>query len=166
MSPEKNKTLTCPFCGTHISSSDTTCKNCGKKLTKEIKNGAKKGLGRALSEKYWGRITKAEKKRKKRKAVAEGKEISLGMFSLLPDVGRSRAEALWDAGFKSFEDLQKASVDDIANVKGIGPALAEKIKENLPKPEKGLEKAGLLICSIAVHFLLKARPAAACVDPK
>lgn len=43
-------------------------------------------------------------------------------------VGAGRAENIRDAGFESLADIQAASVDEIAEVSGIGRALAPKIK--------------------------------------
>ncbi|MDX1611467.1 MAG: DNA-directed RNA polymerase subunit A'', partial [Candidatus Thermoplasmatota archaeon] len=50
-------------------------------------------------------------------------------------IGKLKAEALYDAGFTSLEDLSEASQDDIAEAEGIGPKLAEAIKDNLAELE-------------------------------
>lgn len=46
-------------------------------------------------------------------------------------VGESKADALREAGYESVADLQAASQEDIANVEGIGKALAARIKADV-----------------------------------
>ena len=109
-----NKSQKCPFCGAKISSDDTSCRKCGKRLRKETGNGARKGLAQALSKKYRDRIAAAEKKEREL-VTREAKKTALELFSLLPNIGMARAEVLWDAGFRNLEDLKKASVDELAS---------------------------------------------------
>jgi replicative superfamily II helicase len=47
----------------------------------------------------------------------------------LQGVGRVRARALHTAGFKTIEDIRKASPSELATVPLIGTILAKKIKE-------------------------------------
>ena len=47
----------------------------------------------------------------------------------LEGVGRVRARALYNAGYKTMEELRHGSVTDLMNVPTIGPTLAKKIKE-------------------------------------
>lgn len=51
----------------------------------------------------------------------------------LEGIGRRRARYLFNAGYKSLEDLKKASVEQLEKVKGIGKEIALKIKEQLNK---------------------------------
>lgn len=46
-------------------------------------------------------------------------------------VGETKAEALREAGYTSIEDLQAASQEDLADVDGIGTALAARIKADI-----------------------------------
>ncbi|MFC7082511.1 50S ribosomal protein L32e [Halorussus caseinilyticus] len=46
-------------------------------------------------------------------------------------VGPSKAEALRDAGFSSVEDVKAATQDELAEVEGIGNALAARIKADV-----------------------------------
>ncbi|WP_433623614.1 50S ribosomal protein L32e [Halomicrococcus sp. NG-SE-24] len=46
-------------------------------------------------------------------------------------VGESKAEALDEAGYESVEDVKAASQDDLAEVEGIGNALAARIKADV-----------------------------------
>lgn len=43
-------------------------------------------------------------------------------------VGKERAKLLYDAGYETIESIQKADIDDIAGIKGIGEKHANKIK--------------------------------------
>jgi large subunit ribosomal protein L32e len=52
-------------------------------------------------------------------------------FAELKGIGESKANLVWKAGFHSLADLSKASEETIAKIKGIGPNLARKIKEQL-----------------------------------
>ncbi|MDW8077155.1 MAG: DEAD/DEAH box helicase, partial [Nitrososphaerota archaeon] len=49
----------------------------------------------------------------------------------LEGIGRVRARALYSKGFRSVEDLKRASVNDLMSVPGIGPQIARRIKEQL-----------------------------------
>lgn len=49
----------------------------------------------------------------------------------LEGIGRVRARALYSRGFRSIEDLKRASVDELMSVPGIGPQIARRIKEQL-----------------------------------
>ncbi len=58
----------------------------------------------------------------------------------LKGVGPKTAEALAAAGFKTVDDLKKASADDLLAVKGVGKKTVEKIMETLGKPIGSREK--------------------------
>jgi len=59
------------------------------------------------------------------------REEAIASFEELPGIGQLKAEALWEAGFGSLEALSEATQSDIADAEGIGPKLAESIKEGL-----------------------------------
>jgi tetratricopeptide (TPR) repeat protein len=52
-------------------------------------------------------------------------------FTKLPGIGKSKAIALFEAGFESIEDLKKVGVKKLAKVKGISKGLAKKLKRHL-----------------------------------
>lgn len=56
---------------------------------------------------------------------------ALKELSGLKGIGESKAKLLLKAGFHSLEDLSEADEDRIAKVKGIGPNIAKKIKNQL-----------------------------------
>jgi len=49
----------------------------------------------------------------------------------LEGVGRIRARSLFNAGYRTLDDLKHASVTDLMNVPLIGPSIAKKIKEQV-----------------------------------
>ena len=55
----------------------------------------------------------------------------LTMFGEVPGVGPSKAQALFDAGYRSIDELKELSVEDIAKVEGFSEPLAQKIHEAL-----------------------------------
>ena len=63
---------------------------------------------------------------------AEQRKAAVKAFTDLPGIGKSKAEALYDAGFRTVDDLIRASVQQIAGAEGIGPKLAQSIKASLP----------------------------------
>ncbi len=58
------------------------------------------------------------------------KEELLGLVSI-KDIGRVRARILYNAGFKTKEDLKNASINRLASLPKIGDTLAKKIKSNI-----------------------------------
>ena len=48
----------------------------------------------------------------------------------LPGIKRAKAELLHEAGFRNLKDIREAGVEQLANVKGIGQALAQKMIAN------------------------------------
>ncbi len=73
-----------------------------------------------------------------------GREETIRLFMLLPGVGRKKAEALYDAGFRSIEDIRRAELSKLAGARGVGRALAERIQEHIESG--GMEEHGLYLC--------------------
>ena len=69
------------------------------------------------------------------------KEELLELISLR-GVGRVRGRALFQRGFKTLKDLQKANPNDLARIPTIGPTLAVKIKEQVGVPVDAKEIEG------------------------
>ncbi|RJS85081.1 DEAD/DEAH box helicase [Candidatus Bathyarchaeota archaeon] len=71
--------------------------------------------------------------------VRKGVKPELLPLARLEGVGRVRARILYNAGYKSLDDLKKASLEKLVNLPLIGPMIAKKIKEQvggLVKPEE------------------------------
>ncbi|MDP2846088.1 MAG: eL32 family ribosomal protein, partial [Candidatus Methanoperedens sp.] len=55
---------------------------------------------------------------------------AIKQLTTLDGVGKAKAKLLYDAGFKDINSIKKASLDEIAGIKGIGEKLANKIKSS------------------------------------
>jgi KaiC/GvpD/RAD55 family RecA-like ATPase len=100
------ETDVCPVCD-HVSPVDSIqCEECGQPLHPQGSDGA---------------------------AAAEGPEhtivvdMNLEELMLLPGIKKAKAVLLHKAGFRTMEDIQKAEAEQLANIKGISPDLAQKI---------------------------------------
>jgi helicase len=65
------------------------------------------------------------------KRVEKGVKKELLPLAKLEGIGRVRGRIIYNAGYKSTEEIKKASLNDLANLPLIGPRLAKKIKEQV-----------------------------------
>jgi KaiC/GvpD/RAD55 family RecA-like ATPase len=100
------ETIICPVCD-HASPADSIqCEECGQPLGSQGSAGA---------------------------ATTEGPESAtvadsdLEELMSLPGIKKAKAELLHEAGFRTIEDVQKAEAEQLADIKGISPGLAQKI---------------------------------------
>jgi len=63
--------------------------------------------------------------------VAKGIKKELLPIVKLEGVGRVRGRIIYNAGYKTIEDIKHAQLDDLTNLPLIGPRLAKKIKEQV-----------------------------------
>jgi helicase len=63
--------------------------------------------------------------------VEKGVKKELLPLVKLEGVGRVRGRIIYNAGYKSAEDIKRASLNDLASLPLIGPKLAKKIKEQV-----------------------------------
>jgi helicase len=63
--------------------------------------------------------------------VAKGVKKELLPLVRLEGVGRVRGRIIYNAGYKTIEDIKSARLDDLTNLPLIGPRLAKKIKEQI-----------------------------------
>ncbi|MDW8003634.1 MAG: DEAD/DEAH box helicase [Thermofilaceae archaeon] len=70
-----------------------------------------------------------------RERVKHGVKNELLELVSIKGIGRVRARALFTHGFRCLRDIAKADEHDLANVPGIGPTLAKRLKEALTKGE-------------------------------
>lgn len=63
--------------------------------------------------------------------VEKGVKKELLPIVKLEGVGRVRGRILYNAGYKSIEDLRRTSIEDLTNVPLIGPRIAKRIKEQV-----------------------------------
>ncbi len=69
---------------------------------------------------------------------------AIKQLTTIDGVGQAKAKILYDAGFKTIESVKKASEDEIADIKGIGEKLAEKIKASADQMEIEEEQAEII----------------------
>jgi len=63
--------------------------------------------------------------------IEKGVKKELLSIVKLEGVGRVRGRILYNAGYRTIEDIKTAKLDDLANLPLIGPKLAKKIKEQV-----------------------------------
>ena len=63
--------------------------------------------------------------------VAKGVKKELLPIVRLEGVGRARGRIIYNAGYKTIEDIKHAAIDDLTNLPLVGPRLAKKIKEQV-----------------------------------
>lgn len=63
--------------------------------------------------------------------VEKGVKPELLPLVKLEGVGRARARVLYNAGFRSIENLKEVKVEDLVNLPLIGPRVAKRIKEQI-----------------------------------
>ncbi|MEM2995357.1 MAG: DEAD/DEAH box helicase [Candidatus Bathyarchaeia archaeon] len=63
--------------------------------------------------------------------VEKGVKKELLPIVRLEGVGRTRGRILYNAGYKTIEDIKLAAIEDLTNLPSIGPKLARKIKEQV-----------------------------------
>ena len=66
-----------------------------------------------------------------RERVVKGVKPELIPLARLDGVGRVRARIMFNAGFRTIEDLRKASIESLSNLPSIGPRIAKRIKEQV-----------------------------------
>ncbi len=63
--------------------------------------------------------------------VAKGIKKELLPIVKLEGIGRARGRILFNSGYKTIEDIKRASLEDLTNVPLIGPRVAKRIKEQV-----------------------------------
>jgi helicase len=66
-----------------------------------------------------------------RERVEKGVKKELLPIVKLEGVGRARGRILYNAGYKTIEDIKTAPIEDLMNLPLIGPRVAKKIKEQV-----------------------------------
>ena len=93
------------------------------------------------------------------RCVEKIEDEAIKQLTTIEGVGKAKAKLLYDAGFITIASIKKASVDEIAAIKGIGAKLANKIKasadEMVVEEEKQEEKTEALPITMALDEEMK-----------
>ena len=73
----------------------------------------------------------ADSETEETKADSDDEEVEIEDLTDISGVGQSKADALTDAGYETVDDIRVASQDDLAEVDGVGMALAARIKADV-----------------------------------
>ncbi len=63
--------------------------------------------------------------------VSKGIKKELLPIVKLEGIGRTRGRIMFNAGYRSIEDIKRATIEELTNLPTIGPRLAKKIKEQV-----------------------------------
>jgi helicase len=63
--------------------------------------------------------------------VAKGIKKELLPLARLEGIGRVRGRVIYNAGYRSVEELRRATIEELTNLPTVGPRLAKKIKEQV-----------------------------------
>jgi helicase len=63
--------------------------------------------------------------------VSKGIKRELLPIVALEGLGRVRGRIIFNAGYRTIEDLKHASIEELTNLPSVGPRLAKKIKEQV-----------------------------------
>ncbi|RLF44787.1 MAG: Fe-S cluster assembly scaffold protein NifU [Thermoplasmata archaeon] len=74
-------------------------------------------------------LHKAIENYRKGKKEGETKEEVVEQFMKIPGVDKKTAEALWDAGFISIDELKRTSMPELTKLRDLDEKLLRKIKE-------------------------------------
>src|SRR5438093_170974 len=104
----------CLLCGTFVDADAKSCSACG-----------------AVYEEEAPKAPVLKKERPKRKIRGEFTDSEVEEIARIPGVGRAKAEALCAAGYSALWKIKRASEEELARVRQIGPKGAKAVKDSL-----------------------------------
>ena len=111
--PQKEQ-FACLLCGTFVDADAKSCSACG-----------------AVYEEEAPKAPVLKKERPKRKIRGEFTDSEVEEIARIPGVGRAKAEALCAAGYSALWKIKRASEEELARVRQIGPKGAKAVKDSL-----------------------------------
>jgi tetratricopeptide (TPR) repeat protein len=121
---EKKGGIACPKCGEDNELGARACPSCGAKLGYKVREDA-------LVKEMEVAIASEKRKGPPKKSEKMSKDDFIKMLMAVPGIGYAKASDLWEAGFRSEEDVLRAEVGELTRVRGITPGLARKLKKGL-----------------------------------
>ena len=106
-------------------------KNSSPVITKTTKDVAKKTTSKtskSSKKSKTSKASKATKTSKVSKSKKKGAKIIVDSFTKLPGVGAKSAQAFFEAGFKTPQDIISAKEKDLLAIPGVGLNLVKKLK--------------------------------------
>ncbi|UCE45679.1 MAG: hypothetical protein JSU93_02010, partial [Methanobacteriota archaeon] len=105
----QKESVICPTCEHESPAGSEECPKCGEQLSSD---------------------SSTETPQHSDEEQEVGESHALDELMSLPGIKRAKAELLHEAGFRNLKDIREAGVEQLANVKGIGQALAQKMIAN------------------------------------
>jgi predicted flap endonuclease-1-like 5' DNA nuclease len=149
--------LMCPYCGAFVSESATSCEQCGNAFDEEeeeVEGEPETDIqeedeevveeGPAAAEVAEEDEEVEEENEEEGDEEVEGEDEAGGhedleeviaKFTQISGIGASKAEALFEGGYTSYESLMAASLSDLTGVPGISESLAKSIKKQVQNQE-------------------------------
>lgn len=121
------------FCSSKCQKNTLKLGRIGRKVrwTRRYVKALRVQVPRRPAEAKAGAPRKAPKPR-----AREDRDAVIASFLEVPGVRKPVAEALWEAGYTSLDKLKAAKEEELLEVRGIGPATAQKILEHFQEGAK------------------------------
>jgi ERCC4-type nuclease len=116
----------CRKCGEVNDIGVKRCAACGERLRyKDKEDALTKEMEMAISD------DKAASRKKGTKKAKRDRESFVRELMSVPGVGYARANAIWEAGFRSADDIASAEMAELTRIPGVTPGLARKLKKGI-----------------------------------
>ncbi len=128
---EDDDTVECPHCGYLTSKKAIRCPRCGNTLEEKIETEEEtEEEGEGSEEVEEGKEEEKEEKEEEKREKREAKrEEAIENLIKIPEVGRERAEQLYDHGFEDPEDIVEEGMTGLASIYQLGFETAKEIYE-------------------------------------
>ena len=117
----------CQECGEPNDIGVKKCYACGERLRYKDKEDA---LAREMESAISGDAGVAKRQGPK-KVAKRGKDSFIQMLMSVPGISYAKANGIWEAGYRSEDDVQRAEMAELTRIPGITPGLARKLKKGI-----------------------------------
>jgi ribosomal protein L40E len=123
----KRTGVICKECGETNDIGAKKCASCGERVRYKDKEDA---LAREMESAISG-DTGVVKKKGSKKVASHDRESFVQKLMSVPGVGYAKANDIWEAGFRSEDDIHRAEMAELTRIPGITPGLARKLKKGI-----------------------------------